>query len=143
MLAHCDRHGARLAGGEPTASVSREAHSDGGLTARLWIERDVPACPLDELVLARGARAAHLILERMTQVAAAVSPIPGLVELLIDADVSVVGRSRACRELGYEPNQSIRVAVVQVPGGAEAELGRLGRRIQSSGGGRARVAVYR
>ena len=142
VLAHCDRHGARLAGGEPTASASREAHSDGGLRARLWIERDVPTCPLDELVLARGARAAHLILERMTQAAATVSPIPGLVELLIDADVSVVGRSRACRELGYEVNQSIRVAVVQVPGGLEAELGRLGRRVQSSGGGQPRVAVH-
>jgi len=142
VLAHCDRHGARLAGGEPTVSASREAQSDGGLSARLWIERDVPACQLDELVLARGARAAHLILERMTQVASAVSPIPALVELLIDTDVSVVGRSRACRELGYEPNQSIRVAVLQVPGGVEGELGRVSRRVRSSGGGEPRVAVY-
>jgi hypothetical protein len=142
VLAHCDRQGARLAGGEPTVSVSREAHSDGALSARLWIERDLPACPLDELVLARGAHAAHFIIERMTQVPAAVSPIPGLVELLIDADVSVVGRSRACRELGYEPNQSIRVAAAQVPGGGAGELGRVGRKIQSSGGGRVCVAVF-
>jgi len=142
VLAHCDRRGVRRAGGEPTVSASRETHSDGALSARLWIERDAPASQLDELVLARGARVAHLIIERMTQVAAAVSPIRGLVELLIDADVSVVGRSRACRELGYEPNQSIRVAVAQVPGGAAGELGRVGRRIQSSGGGPVRVAVF-
>jgi len=142
VLAHCDRYGARLAGGEPTVSVSREAYSDGALSARLWIERDSPACPLDELVLARAARAAHLIIARMTQVPPAVSPIPGLVELLIDANVSAVERSRACRELGYEPNQSIRVAVAQLPGEAAGALGRVGRRIQSSGGGRALVADF-
>lgn len=142
VLAHCDRHGARLAGGEPTVSVPREAGSDGAVGARLWIERDSPLCPLDELVLAWGARAARLILERMTQVTPAVSPIPDLVELLIDADVSVVERSRACRTLGYESNQSIRVAVAQVPGGAAGKLGEVGRRIQPSGGGRVLTAVF-
>jgi hypothetical protein len=142
VLARCDRHGARLAGGEPTVSASHEACSDGARSARLWIERDAPACQLDELILARGARAAHLIIERMTQIDAAVSPIPGLVELLIDAEASVVRRSRACRELGYEPNQSIRVAVAQMPREAAGELGRVCRRIQSSGGERVRGAAF-
>jgi hypothetical protein len=142
VLARCDRQGARLAGGEPTVSTSREAYSHGVLSARLWIERDGPASPLDEVVLARGARAGHQILERMTQVAAVVSPIPGLVEILIDADVSVSRRSRACRELGYEPNQAITVAVAQATGGRAAVPARVGRRIQSSGGGRVRVADF-
>ena len=141
VLAHCDRHGARLVGGEPGGSVSREARSDGNLIARVWIERAGSLRPLDELVLARGARAAPMIIGRMTQVAVEVSPIPHLVELLIDADVSAIGRSNACRQLALEPNQSIRVAVVQAPGRVAGELGRIGRRIQPSGFGLPRIAL--
>ena len=142
VLARCDRRGARLPGGEPSVSTYREAFSHGILSARLWIERDVATSPLDEVVLARGARAAHQILERMMEGGAAVSPIPGLVESLIDADLSVSRRSRACRELGYEPSQAITVAVAQVTGGREALPARVGNRIRSSGGGRVRVADF-
>ena len=142
VLAHYDRHGTRLASGEPTFSVSREATWDRAPGARLWIERDSGLCALDELVLARATRAARLILERMTQVSPAASPSPGLIELLIDPNVSVMERSRACRKLGYESNRSIRIAVAHVPGAAAGELNEVCRRIESSVGGRVVRAVF-
>jgi hypothetical protein len=142
VLERCDRHGARLAGGSATVSASREARSGGIVIARVWIERAEPPRPLDELVLACGARAARLITERIKQVTVAGSSIPQLVELLIDADVSTMARFRACRQLGYEPDESIRVAVASVPSGMAGELGRVSRQIQSSGGGLPRVAQH-
>lgn len=142
VLARCDRHGMKLPGCEPEGGTYREAHSHGFLSGRLWIERDGPARALDELVLGRGARAAQLTLERMARAAAACSPVPGLVELLIDANVSLDERSRAGRELGYDPNQSIRVWVAQMTGGAAGVLDRVARRIRASGGGPVRVADF-
>ena len=119
--------------------------------ARLWIERDMrrPA-RRTSLVLDRGARAAHLVIERMAQVPA-VRPGFGLGRTPHRCRRSVVGvRARAGSWGTTHPTDSCRGGSVprasggpsSQPGDAAGELARVGRRIQSLGGGPVRVAVF-
>jgi len=142
LLAHCDRHGKQVASGEPRVGASREVRFGDAVIARVSIERAAPGRALDELVLTRGAHAAQLIVARGTQAADPAPSVPQLVELLIDADVTAIRRSQVCRQLGLEPNQSIRVAVVQAHGGLDDELQRVSALVRPSRGGPPRIALH-
>lgn len=142
VLAHRDPAGRRVSGGEPAMTTSREVWSGDALVARIWIERGSADRPLDALVLDRGVRAAHQIIERISQASAEASRDASWVAILIDADASLDQRARACAHLGYGASQPIRIAVSRGPVEGAREWTRGAHSIQSWGVGQSRMELH-
>lgn len=142
MLAHRDPDGRRVCGGEPAMTTPREVRSGEALVARIWIERGSAERPLDALVLDCGARAAQRIIERLSQASVEAARGASWVALLIDGDAPLDQRARACAQLGYAPNQPLRIAVSRGPVEGAPEWSRVGRSVQSLGGGHSRMEFH-
>jgi len=142
VFAHRDPAGRRVSGGEPEMTTSREVWSGDALVARIWIERCSADRPLEALVLDRGARAAHQIIERISQSSAEASRDASWVAILIDADASPDQRARACAHLGYGANQPIRIAVSRGPAEGARAWTRGARSVQSWGVGQSRMELH-
>jgi hypothetical protein len=123
-------------------TTSREVRSGDALVARIWIERGSADRPLDALVLERGARAAHQIIERISQASAEASGETPWLAILIDADASPDQRARACAHLGYGGNQPIRIAVSRGPAEGARDWTRGARSVQSWGVGQFRMELH-
>lgn len=140
VLAHFDRHGNRVLGPEPAQSTSREVRRGDTVIARVWIEPGTDI-RLNELALDWGAHAAQQAIDRAPEAFAEGPHRPSWVALMVDADAPPDQRARACAELGFRPNQLIRVAVSQVPAEIAREWGRVVRRVRSCGIGQSRVEL--
>ncbi|XVV00349.1 PucR family transcriptional regulator [Actinosynnema sp. CA-248983] len=100
---------------EPSpASSTAPITLDGEEIGAVWLERQGPPNPLDEVVLDRLAIAAAAVVERYGPARTTMAD-PALVELVISADTDEPTRTRALRLLGFPPDMPVRVAAIRSP----------------------------
>ncbi|MUM16439.1 PucR family transcriptional regulator [Mycobacterium sp. CBMA271] len=97
--------------------------SEGG-DPQVWLQREGPAQPTDELLLHR----LHHVLRRSVPVQTSAATLhmddPALIEVVLSSESTPEDRMRAVRLLGLDDTRELRVLAISAPAGARQLLGK-------------------